>query len=429
MRMIPSRMGRYTNCVSIKSRLAALCYFTLFGVAGLAALPSFASAVLCSRENNNHCYAIFKNGSTFEGTWVDLLTSDVEVYDWKESSFVTNETWAGFPDGGWVEDGDYTGKAEGSEGKYPRYFYATEEPVGSEHFYKYVFSTGPKDGEWFYVQEQDEGDGTWCAWVNGGEVYCDAGLPLYSPDQQAGLEAAADIQPYDYGTIYAWGMELGTGDWNTWNNRSYSNANYNGEYDKYCIFPVEGSSSWYRAAFGTPNENPSCLPDQEDLVQGGESVVPPTPPGIPAASGVQAQPAPVEAGYTVPSSATLSSTQLQTVTKSVAQNAGDIEASSSNVQAVSSSLRDAMGEIDPSETLPANPTAGYANWLENPTYLLVLHGHFALNNEPLPPGAATPEGSVLDVIINAHTGSVVGIHVSNQEPTDLASIGTVQNIG
>jgi hypothetical protein len=406
---------------TMKAAIIALC--CLVGITALGSLvaPPPSSAAVCERTVNKHCYALVENHATFEGTWVDLLTSAAEVYDWKEGSFLDNEQWTSVEGGGWVEDGDEVSDINGSEGKYLRYFYAKEYPLGFEHYYVYNFSTGPKMEEWFYVQEQDEGNGTWCAFINGGEVYCIAGLPLYSPKQESGIEAAANVQPYNYGTTYGWGMELGTGDWREWSHRTYYNANGLGEYDKYCVFPVEASSWEKGAAFATPNNNPSCLPDQEDLVNGNAgSSEPPTPPGVPGAS-EQAHPATVEANYTIPSGSVLSNTQLRSAINTIAKNAGDTE-TPSRVEVVEGSLRNSIETIDPTNILPSNPTAGYASWLGSPTYLLVLHGNFVLSNEPIPPGAATPSGTVLDVIVDAHTGEVDGLHVADQTPAGLANV-------
>ncbi len=405
----------------------AIALSCMIGIVIMASLvgPSTSSAAVCERTVSKHCYATVENHATFEGTWVDLLTSAAEVYDWKEGSFLDNEQWTSFEGGGWVEDGDEVSNKNESNGKYLRYFYAKEYPVGFEHYYVYFFSTGPKDGEWFYVQEQDEGNGTWCAFINGGEVYCIAGLPLYSTEQESGLEVGANVQPYNYGTTYGWGMELGTGDWSTWHNRTYFNGNGKREYDKYCIFPVEASSWEKGAAFGTPNNNPSCLPDQEASVNGSDgSGGPPTPPGN-GTSELEAQSAPVEANYTVPSGGILSNTQLRSTISAIAKNAGDTE-TPSKIEVVEGSLRHSIETIDPTNIPPSSPTSGYANWLESPTYLLVLHGDFVLSGEPVPAGAAAPSGTVLDVIVDAHTGEVDGLHVANKDPQGLSGVKVIE---
>lgn len=145
-------------------------------------------ANLCKEED--HCYALFENHSTFEGTYVDLLTSSASVPEWEACSRFQNETWVRFEDGGWVEDGDTMGAIGGNCGTHtdtPVYFYAGQEPNNPENYYEQDFGSGPAIGSWFHVQEQDEGNGTWCAFINSEEVTCKAGLPLFSSQQEAGL--------------------------------------------------------------------------------------------------------------------------------------------------------------------------------------------------------------------------------------------------
>ena len=419
------RLGRLRRLVMIA------CCSIGAGAVGIASFASPARASVCSATETGHCYALIENYSTFEGTWVDLLTSADDVYGWEKTDRMQNETWASFPDEGWVEVGNTTGYiAKGVHTSTPVYFYAREEPVGAANFYEYNFTNGPTIGSWFYVQEQDEGNGTWCAWINGGEVYCVAGLPLFSNRQESGLETAANIQPYNYGTTYTWGMELGTGDWSTWNAPRYSNGNTLHEYDGYCIFPVQGSSSWEKgAAFGTPNGNPSCLPNQEGALKGvvsGEA--PPTPPGVPAGPGTVAQPAPAESGYTAPSGALLTDRGLEELADSTAQEDGG-HALTGTVQTVQASLKSAITKIDPSSTSVAAASVGYTNWLDSTVDLMVLHGNFTLADAPRPVEAAPPAGKVLDLIVDAHTGAVIGIHTSNAAPSDLSSLGAVTSFG
>lgn len=56
-------------------------------------------------------------------------------------------------------------------------------------------------------------------------------------------------------------------------------------------------------------------------------------------------------------------------------------------------------------------------------YLIAERGHFVVN-APGPPGAPSPRGSVLTLIVNASTGRVTDFGVSNRYP-NLAKLGPV----
>jgi hypothetical protein len=58
------------------------------------------------------------------------------------------------------------------------------------------------------------------------------------------------------------------------------------------------------------------------------------------------------------------------------------------------------------------------------SYLIAERGHFVLNDAPIPPGAHAPSGSVLTLIVNAATGQITDLGVSNTCP-DLAKLGPV----
>jgi hypothetical protein len=57
---------------------------------------------------------------------------------------------------------------------------------------------------------------------------------------------------------------------------------------------------------------------------------------------------------------------------------------------------------------PETQDPGLRSQLERPVYLVVMTGHFSLGDAPVPPRSGTPTGSVLDLIVDSHTGEVVG---------------------
>ena len=363
-----------------------------------------------SGSSNKHCYALLNSDQTYEGTWVDMLDSDAAVYEhWGD---MQNETWAQFAAGEWVEDGATLGYVGGyGQTKHvslPVWFYAGEYPAGEQNYYEFAYEYGPALGNWYYMQEQDEGNGTWCAWLQGGEANCVAGRPLYTSNEQAGLEVATE-NPYNYGTAFAWGMNLGSGSWSGWANpNNYYTETPTGE--KYCTIPVEwnpntgladpGGSSDYAAgvAFGVPNGNPSCESNGGDAIMAGPA---PTPFGGSLAS----TPAegPVPSSYTPPSGPTLKSAALGTIASEVAGEDGDAAVAPSTMMAVQTSLEKAISATEPSTVLPTTRTESQTKLLKSTTDLVVLHGQFSVPNAPRPPGEPAPSGSVLELIIDAHT--------------------------
>ena len=58
------------------------------------------------------------------------------------------------------------------------------------------------------------------------------------------------------------------------------------------------------------------------------------------------------------------------------------------------------------------------------SYLIAERGSFVLNSVSVPPGARAPRGSVLTLVVNAATGTVSDLGVSNRYP-ELAALGAV----
>ncbi len=84
------------------------------------------------------------------------------------------------------------------------------------------------------------------------------------------------------------------------------------------------------------------------------------------------------------------------------------EPSPAEVRMGRGTLEDAMRTIDPSTTMPETPSPRFRRMLATPVVLVVMHGHFTLNDARVPPGYPAPTGAVLDLVIDAHTGGVIG---------------------
>lgn len=402
---------------------------TLLAVSATA-FGTFASqAGACT--TSDHCYAFEVNYETLEGTWVDILTTSDSVPGWNAGDRLQNEEWTLFPDGGWLEIGDTTGtigynSPTGQDAtSTPVYFYADAEPLSSG-LTEYDLPDGPGLGNWFYVQEGDLGNGVWCQSFNGVEVACLNGLPLYSTSQEAGLEVAANTPPVNNGTLYTWGEQLGTGAWLDWLYPTGDPVDYDqyidslGVNDNYCIFPVSDGTD-EGAAFATPNPNPDCYSNQgvgnvarespllrngASELSAGASAPPPAPPGVGAAGSL---PSPA-GGFHQSTAPPLSASDLAAIAAAAASRAGDPNADVQGATRVDTSLESAMQAVDPRTEMPTSMSDGYRNLLNSSTSLLVLHGNFSLSTAPKPPSANAPSGSVLEIVVDDHTGWIDMLH-------------------
>jgi hypothetical protein len=115
------------------------------------------------------------------------------------------------------------------------------------------------------------------------------------------------------------------------------------------------------------------------------------------------------AGVTIPTGPELSLTRIEEIASVQAQESGTPNPSMSLGRG---SLDAAMRTINNTTTFPEsrNPEfPGLRAMLEVPVYLVIMQGSFTLHDALVPPGDhQEPVGSVLDLVIDAHTGQVVG---------------------
>jgi hypothetical protein len=73
--------------------------------------------------------------------------------------------------------------------------------------------------------------------------------------------------------------------------------------------------------------------------------------------------------------------------------------------------------------LPTPSSSGMAAFEASAVDTITMHGHFTLMNARTPPGKSAPEGSVLTVIIDAHTGQLEGRALADEEANGVAAVG------
>ena len=91
------------------------------------------------------------------------------------------------------------------------------------------------------------------------------------------------------------------------------------------------------------------------------------------------------------------------------------------IEMVSGSLRAATGVTDPTGGL------GSAVNGQEVVDLVVMHGYFHVNGSP-PRGHHIAPGKVLELIIDAHTGFVQGLTLSDEVPVPLSQLGPVTRL-
>lgn len=113
---------------------------------------------------------------------------------------------------------------------------------------------------------------------------------------------------------------------------------------------------------------------------------------------------------------TISPSQVDAIALSVAAQNGD--RSPTSVQTVQTTHTAAYSLLWPGAGNEADTT---------PAYVTTMKGSFTANNGLLPAGAPAPTGNVLTIVVNAQTGQMMDLNLSNRTP-DLSQLGTVMNM-
>jgi hypothetical protein len=269
-------------------------------------------------------------------------------------------------------------------------------------------------GQLFWAYERATGTGAWCAIIENTQFGCEAGYSEFAIGLQAGLEAGSNTPP---DTLSNYGLAAG-----------FFQATDGVDYP---IFPAHADTptpfppgvAWcYR--YPAPYENeidfgtgyrpcPAGQKETENRAPGADLV---EDSGAVGVSGVESplttpgegnQPA---AGYIAPTGPELSAASLQQIANAaISRNSSTAESAT----VYHMELQQALESTEPGYTVPTEQPTGLGNWLHSSVDVLVLRGKFTLLNASIPAGHLAPTGSVLDIIVDSHTGVMDGVRLSS----------------
>lgn len=139
--------------------------------------------------------------------------------------------------------------------------------------------------------------------------------------------------------------------------------------------------------------------------------------GISASAGTAPAPQATNpfAGYAPPGGPELPAATIAATALAAAGRAGD--ASPAETTIAQGPLRDVMTAIDPDVAVPSAPGGGQEDWLDETVDLVSMSGSFVLRDAHVPHGHPAPTGSVLDLVIGARTGQLVGRSLLSAAPS------------
>lgn len=132
-------------------------------------------------------------------------------------------------------------------------------------------------------------------------------------------------------------------------------------------------------------------------------------------SSVPPNPSPF-AAYLTPIATTLSVEEIVAIARSESARAGE---PNPTISISKGSFENAMRSVDPSTIIPETSEPGEQAMFATPVSLVVMHGAFTLQNAHVRHGVKAPTGPVFDLIIDEHTGAVMGRALPS--PADLAA--------
>jgi hypothetical protein len=151
------------------------------------------------------------------------------------------------------------------------------------------------------------------------------------------------------------------------------------------------------------------------------STEPAAEPSLPPGATAAADPL---ANYRAPQGPVLSDAALHKVALASAARAGDTAPTS--IAAVNTTLGAAISSEPHNAAVQPTPETEALN--SSAVVLVIMHGHFTLNHEPIPQGAVAPTGSVLTLGVDAHTGAVELERLQDAAASGVAALGAQRSL-
>ncbi len=104
---------------------------------------------------------------------------------------------------------------------------------------------------------------------------------------------------------------------------------------------------------------------------------------------------------------------------------------SPHIEAAETTLGEAASLFTPGEGAPnvTDPRTGEP-WADSPVIFVAMTGHFTGGGVPAPRGTAPPTGSLMELLIDSVSGSVVGEYIGNAATPNLRELNaTVTDLG
>jgi hypothetical protein len=106
--------------------------------------------------------------------------------------------------------------------------------------------------------------------------------------------------------------------------------------------------------------------------------------------------------------------------------AGDGDAAPTDVESASTSMGAASALLDESAPMNVDPRTGEP-FAQTPVYVVTMRGRFVANGVPIPHGDVAPTGSTLDLIVDAKSGFVISVYITNEAALDLSQLTAPQS--
>lgn len=395
-------VSRYKGC----QRLSIILSLTImFAVGLIMGLPT--SSFACN--TTTHCYAI--------DNWSELGTAGLNLNMKTDEAYVPNpkvdrmqnEAWAIFNNGGWVEAGGTTGYIGYNHPKVEPGFVYFEAADNGYEYSETDQPNGPGGGNYWNIDihyAPSYNPPGWYIRQNNQQMVTYPNLPSIAYRLNGGLEETNS-------NIVNWGTANGLAWWDA-NTGALHTTGWGIEPE------TVGPTCFYMPSQTTFNFKASSPPCNGTYgpMQGGNE----------ASSGAT-ESSQAEAPY-ASGTVTTGSEQSQSGVEGFARELASkysAEAISSQ-ESVKTTARSAIEAPGFTEMPTSAASSAMREWLGSDAYLEILKGSFTMQDVPRPEGHAAPHGTVLSLVIDAHTGQLVSRTLSNTTPSSaaLAKLGTVK---